>query len=137
MDKLVIKTNHTDIEQLGENILHENKFFSDLCSLMRNVEFIKFYNNYLNEWSDIQCMIFYMKLYTTIEYEYTTRFNHKINDKVMTYTIKQIMDDNKLRKLALTLFNDFKDITHHKTSAFRTLLDFKETPTPLEIKNNS
>ena len=128
MDKLVSKDDSTfDIEEIGENILNENKFFSDLCSLMKNVEFIKFYNTYLQEWSDIQCMIFYMKLYSTIEYEYNMRFSHKITDEIMTYMIKQIMDDDKLRKFSLTLFNDFKDVSHKKTGVFRKMLNFKET----------
>ena len=128
MDKLVSKDDSTfDIEKIGENILNENKFFSDLCSLMKNVEFIKFYNTYLQEWSDIQCMIFYMKLYSTIEYEYNMRFSHKITDEIMTYMIKQIMDDEKLRKFSLTLFNDFKDVSHKKTGVFRKMLNFTET----------
>ena len=128
MDKLVSKDDSTfDIEKIGGNILSENKFFSDLCSLMKNVEFIKFYNTYLQEWSDIQCMIFYMKLYSTIEYEYNIRFNHKITDEIMTYMIKQIMDDEKLRKFSLTLFNDFKDVSHKKTGVFRKMLNFTET----------
>ena len=92
MDKLVSKDDSTfDIEEIGENILNENKFFGDLCSLMKNVEFIKFYNTYLQEWSDIQCMIFYMKLYSTIEYEYNMRFSHKITDEIMTYMIKKFV----------------------------------------------
>ena len=128
MDKLVSKDDSTfDIEKIGGNILSENKFFSDLCSLMKNVEFIKFYNTYLQEWSDIQCMIFYMKLYSTIEYEYNMRFSHKITDEIMTYMIKQIMDDEKLRKFSLTLFNDFKDVSHKKTGVFRKMLNFTET----------
>ena len=95
MDQLVVKQGESlvEIERKGGKILSENKFFSDLCSLMKNVEFLKFYDEYLKDWSDIQCMIFYMKLYTTIDYEYSNRFNNKISDEAMTYTIKQIMEN--------------------------------------------
>ena len=96
---------------------------------MKNVEFLKFYDEYLKDWSDIQCMIFYMKLYTTIDYEYSNRFNSKISDEAMTYTIKQIMENRDTRRFAFDLFKDFKDISHKNTGSFRTLLNFdnKET----------
>lgn len=128
MDQLVVKQGESlvEIERKGGKILSENKFFSDLCSLMKNVEFIKFYDEYLKDWSDIQCMIFYMKLYTTIDYEYTSRFNNKISDEAMTYTIKQIMENRDTRRYAFDLFKDFKDISHKNTGSFRTLLNFDD-----------
>ena len=128
MDQLVVKQGESlvEIERKGGKILSENKFFSDLCSLMKNVEFLKFYDEYLKDWSDIQCMIFYMKLYTTIDYEYTSRFNNKISDEAMTYTIKQIMENRDTRRYAFDLFKDFKDISHKNTGSFRTLLNFDD-----------
>ena len=126
MDQLVLKQGESlvEIERKGGKILSENKFFSDLCSLMKNVEFLKFYDEYLKDWSDIQCMIFYMKLYTTIDYEYSNRFNNKISDEAMTYTIRQIMENRDTRRFAFDLFKDFKDISHRNTGSFRTLLNF-------------
>lgn len=128
MDQLVVKQGESlaEIERKGGKILSENKFFSDLCSLMKNVEFLKFYDEYLKDWSDIQCMIFYMKLYTTIDYEYSNRFNSKISDEAMTYTIKQIMENRDTRRFAFDLFKDFKDISHKNTGSFRTLLNFDD-----------
>ena len=128
MDQLVVRQGESlvEIERKGGKILSENKFFSDLCSLMKNVEFLKFYDEYLKDWSDIQCMIFYMKLYTTIDYEYTSRFNSKISDEAMTYTIKQIMENRDTRRFAFDLFKDFKDISHKNTGSFRTLLNFDD-----------
>ena len=48
MDQLVVKQGESlvEIERKGGKILSENKFFSDLCSLMKNVEFLKFYDEY-------------------------------------------------------------------------------------------
>jgi|TARA_Y100000992_G_C21254691_1_gene487863 uncharacterized protein YihD (DUF1040 family) len=123
MNKL--DTYNKNIESIGSDILKNNKFLSDLCSLMRNTEFIEFYNEYFKEWSDIQCMIFYIKLYTTIEYEYSNRFNNKITNESMVYTIKQIMDNEDTRSFALDLFKDFKDLSHKNTRSFRTLINFE------------
>ena len=69
MDQLVVKHGESlvEIERKGGKILSENKFFSDLCSLMKNVEFLKFYDEYLKDWSDIQCMIFYMNTVNILE----------------------------------------------------------------------
>lgn len=127
MDQLVLKHDESliEIERKGGVILDENKFFSDLCSMMKNVEFLKFYDEYLKDWSDIQCMIFYMKLYTTIDFEYNSRFNDKISDEAMTYTIRQIMENRDTRRYAFDLFKDFKDISHKNTGSFRTLLNFE------------
>ena len=127
MDQLVLKQDESliEIERKGGEILNENKFFSDLCSMMKNVEFLKFYDEYLKDWSDIQCMIFYMKLYTTIDFFYNSRFNDKISDEAMTYTIKQIMENRDTRRFAFDLFKDFKDISHKNTGSFRTLLNFE------------
>ena len=46
MDQLVVKHGESlvEIERKGGKILSENKFFTDLCSLMKNVEFILFIN---------------------------------------------------------------------------------------------
>ena len=127
MDKLVVKRGETlaELEKRGSKILKENKFFSDLCSLMKNIDFIKFYDEYFKDWSEIQCMIFYIKLYTTIEYEYKIRYNLQISDEIITYMLRQIMNNNETRRFALDLFNDFKDISHKNTGSFRTLLNFE------------
>ena len=125
MEELDIYNKNVDIEIVGDNILKTNKFLSDLCSLMKNTEFITFYNEYFKDWSDIQCMIFYIKLYTTIEYEYTNRFKKKISSQAMAYTIKKIMDNEYTRSFALDLFKDFKDISHKHTGSFRTLINFE------------
>ena len=36
-------------EKNGSKILNKNKFFSDFTSLMRNIEFKEFYNNYFKD----------------------------------------------------------------------------------------
>ncbi len=124
MDELVLY-NKNEIEKKGKEILDSNKFFLDLCNLMSNMEFLKFYDDYFKDWSDIQCMIFYMKLYSTIDYEFQNRYNEKISDSMMTFMLKEIMSDKTTRGYALDLFKDFKEtIGHNRTKNFRSLLNF-------------
>ncbi len=128
MDQLVVKQTESlvEIERKGGEILKQNKFFSDLCNIMKNTEFIKFFDEYFKDWSNIQCMIFYMKLYSTIEYEYSARYDGSISDETMTYMLKQIMNNRDTRRFAFDLFKDFRDISHKNTGSFRTLLNFDD-----------
>lgn len=123
MDSIVeILPNH---EKKGKEILKSNAFFSDLCSLMKNVEFVKFYDTYFNDWSDIECMIFYMKLHSTIDNEYKKRFETKISDETMTYMLHKVMTNGESRKFAFELFHNYKSQYGHKsTDGFCKLLEF-------------
>ena len=120
---LVIKKNDT-----------QNPFFGDLVALMKNKEFRDLYDTYFTDWNEIQSMVFFMKLYSTIEYEYQERFNQSISDNDMKNMLHNVMQNNVTRRYALELFQEFK-ITkdYEKTKQFRTLLAFKE---PLAITND-
>jgi hypothetical protein len=87
----------------------ENIFFKDLIRVMKNDSFRKFYNEYFNDWSDTQVMIFYMKLYSVIEKEYLVRFSEQISDDVMSWSLYKIMDNNNMRQMALKLFKNYKN----------------------------
>ena len=119
-DIVIIDKNETK----GAEILTTNPFFKDLIGIMKNTEFKNFYYKYFKDWTDIQTMIFYMKLYTTIEYEYNSRFSNQINDNLMTYTLHNVMTNTNMRRMAMSLFRDFKDLNHSRTYDFRTLIQF-------------
>ena len=94
---------------------------------MNSDEFNDFYDSYFKDWSDIETIIFYIKLYKTIAYEYNQRFNKEISDEVMTYMLYNVMNNTPTRKLALEKFRDFKDnknVDMNKNSDLRYLLDF-------------
>jgi hypothetical protein len=113
----------------GENILNKNDFFKKLMNLMNSGEFKDFYDSYFNDWSDIETIIFYIKLYKTIAYEYNNRFNEEINDEIMSYMLYNVMLNEQTRKLALEKFRDFKEhknIDMEKNKDFRYLLDFSK-----------
>ena len=108
----------------------QNPFFGKLVALMNNPEFRNFYNSYFTDWNEIQSMVFFMKLYSTIEYEYQDRFNQPISEKEMTNMLTQVMQHGDTRRYALDLFQEFKStIDYDKTKQFRSLLAFKELPT--------
>ena len=112
----------------------QNPFFGKLVALMKNKEFREFYNTYFTDWNEIQSMVFFMKLYSTIEYEYQERFNQTISEKEMTNMLANVMQNSVTRQYALELFQEFKStIDYKKTKKFRTLLAFKE---PLAITNH-
>ena len=122
------KVNNRVIQE-GKKILHKNDFFRKLMNLMNSKEFNDFYDSYFKDWSDIETIVFYIKLYKTIDYEYTRRFNEEINDEIMTYMLYNVMNNNDMRKLALEKFQDFKDnknIDMDKTSELRYLFDFSK-----------
>jgi len=94
---------------------------------MKNKEFKYFYDEYFKDWSDIETMIFFMKLYSTIEVEYTSRFNNDINDETMAFMLHSVMSDKKSRSMAFSLFRNFKDHEgSRKIKDFKNLLDFKK-----------
>ena len=127
-------------EKDGTKILNKNKFFSDFTSLMRNIEFKEFYSNYFKDWSDIQTMIFYMKIYSTIENLYFNKYKSDISDELMTYLLHKIITTNETRKVAVELFKNFKGeksdiIDVNQLVYFESLIDFDTSKNNLLIKN--
>ena len=127
-------------EKNGSKILNKNKFFSDFTSLMRNIEFKEFYNNYFKDWSDIQTMIFYMKIYSTIENLYFNKYKSDISDELMTYLLHKIITTNETRKVAVELFKNFKGeksdiIDVNQLVYFESLIDFDTPKNNLLIEN--
>lgn len=118
-----ICTNNYD--EKGNEIYQSNSFFRDLCSMMKNKEFKHFYNEYFHSWNDIECMVFYMKLYSTIEYEFKERYKTEISDDLMSYTLHKIMTTSELRKTAFALFKRYEnDFTINQSKPLRSLLTF-------------
>ena len=106
---------------------------------MRNTEFRNFYQNYFSDWTDIQTMIFYMKIYTTIEDMYFNKYKKYMNDELMTYTLHKIITTKETRKVAVELFKNFKgeenDIDKKKLIFFESMITFDAEGKTLLIKN--
>ena len=116
----------------------KNVFFTDLIRLMKNDDFQYFYKTYFTDWNEIQSMVFFMKLYLSIEYEYKERFNENMTDDEMSCMLQQVMSNTTTRKIALQMFNDYQmTIDYQKTKDFRTLLEFKQPNTTSNLLVNN
>ena len=116
----------------------KNVFFTDLIRLMKNDDFQYFYKTYFTDWNEIQSMVFFMKLYSSIEYEYKERFNENMTDDEMSCMLQQVMSNTTTRKIALQMFNDYQmTIDYQKTKDFRTLLEFKQPNTTSNLLVNN
>ena len=130
MSLSISKNNTSDVEE-------NNIFFNDLIDIMTNEEFKTFYNKYFTDWNDIQAMVFFMKLYSTIDYEFTRQFNKQIDKSEMQIVLSNVMNNSNTRKIALSLFNDYKDCTDYKkTESFRTLLSFSKPNHYLSLESD-
>jgi hypothetical protein len=120
----------------GAKILSKNDFFKDFIGLMQNIEFDNFYNKYFKNWSDIQTMLFYMKLYKAVEYGYNDKFKKPIEPELMTFVLHKIMTENTLRKSAVQSFSTFKESSISDKEIFCKLLDYNALSSEqLTIKN--
>ena len=141
MNKSVEVTKFKKEVENGQKILKKNQFFQDFTSLMRNSEFRHFYENYFKDWSDIQTMIFYMKIYCTVEDLYFNKYKNNISDELMTYTLHKIITTNDTRRVAVELFKSFKGeesniIDKKKISMFESIIDFEDNKKNLLLLEN-
>ena len=100
---------HDELIKDGAKILKENKFFYDLEKIMQNNEFSTFYSTYFKNFNDIKTVLMYMKLYETIEKEYSIRYNKPIEKEILAKMMKEIMTNTPTRKHILKSFNEFTD----------------------------
>ncbi len=121
--QLTQRDSDTDSSYKGRDILKTNSFFKDLIGIMNNDEFISFYNKYFENWSDTETIIFFMKLYSTIKYEYFNRYKTKISDELMVSVLHDIMTIKDMRKSAMNAFKEYK-VSAESSREFRGLLNF-------------
>ncbi len=125
MNNQLYKNSNVSLVEKGEKIYNKNPFFQDLIGIMNNVEFRDFYTKYFNDWSDIQTMVFYMKLYKAIEYGYKSHFQENIDSELMTYVLHKIMTTSSMRRRAMDIFNTFKESSLSDHEMFCQLIDFQ------------
>ena len=123
-------TNITDIKDTlkkGKKILEKNKFFNDLDKIMSDKKFRIFYEEYFKDIVDIKVVLLYMKLYETIQKEYIALHNSKIDNNLLAYMIKELMNNNMSRSKIMKSFHNFLDAEvnpKNRNNYKKFLLDF-------------
>lgn len=123
-----------DGQDRGDKILSENSFFKDFIGLMQNSSFNDFYNEYFQSWSDIETMIFYMKVYKAVEYGYVTQFYVPIDMSLMTFILHKIMTTTSMRRTAISIFRDSKKRDCSDNEVFCKLLNFNSLKNEKRLK---
>ncbi len=111
---IINKYNFNDnIIKVGKEIIEENDFFKNLNSIMENKEFKDFYDKYFKDFSDIKVVVLYMKLYETIQIEYRDKYNCEIENEMLFFLMKELINENSSRKY---IFNSFQNYIDGKNS---------------------
>ena len=87
---------------LGEKKIENNDFFQDLCVLMENEEFKRFFDKHMNNWIDIKCSVTYMHLYKQIKERYNEINEKELDNRIIVYLLSKIMKDKTLRPWSIT-----------------------------------
>lgn len=87
----------------------QSKFLRDLHSVMKNPEFSTFFDEYCSDWTDTQTVLMYMKLYKTLEQQYSKKHGKPIHPELLLYAMKQIFSDSKYRQMVVKSFEKFKN----------------------------
>lgn len=85
------------------NHVAKNKCYSDLEILMESTFFQYINKTYLQQWSDIEVFILYIKLYNTID-----EFMKPNNKKEIILWIDYLMNNSDIRKNLINIFRIFQ-----------------------------
>jgi len=128
--KSIDSIKNIDIKQTlkkGKKILDENQFFYDLDKIMSDKKFKNFYEKYFKDIVDIKVILLYMKLYETIQKEYFVIHNTEIDNKLLAYMIKELMNNNMSRSKIMKSFHNFLEgetESKNRNNYKKFLLDF-------------
>lgn len=130
IDENITSIKNINIEKIlkkGKKILEENEFFNDLDNMMNDKKFRIFYEKYFKDIVDIKVILLYMKLYETIQKEYFAIHNNEIDNKLLAYMIKELMNNNMSRDKIMKSFHNFLEgevEKKNKNNYKKFLLDF-------------
>ena len=100
----------------GGKKLENNEFFQDLCGLMQNEQFKRFFNKHMGSWTDIKCSVTYMHLYNQFKTKYKELKNQELEEELAVYLLAKIMRDKTLRPWSISTVD--KMLTSHKVNFF-------------------
>ena len=100
----------------GEKRLEKNEFFQDLCGLMENEQFKRFFDKHMGSWLDIKCSVTYMHLYKEFKERYETINDKELDNRIVVYLLSKIMRDKNLRPWSISTVD--KMLTSRKVNFF-------------------
>jgi|TARA_B110000037_G_C17014774_1_gene462789 hypothetical protein len=86
---------------IGKIKLTNNEFMKDLCDLMEDEKFLKFYKKYMMDWTSIKCTSIYMRLYSEFKTKYETISKDELDKNIIIFILSKIMTDSTLRPLSI------------------------------------
>ena len=101
----------------GEKRLEKNEFFQDLCGLMENEQFKRFFDKHMGSWLDIKCSVTYMHLYKEFKERYETINDKELDNRIVVYLLSKIMRDKNLRPWSISTVD--KMLTSRKVNFFK------------------
>lgn len=119
--------NRKHIMNEGKKIYNENGYISKIWDIMSDDTFNSFFEEYLNNYSDVQIAMVFFNLYKIIKDQYYELFNKTITKEEMVYMLKNIMRDNFMRKYFIQSTKD-NNLIHLDTDIMTTdiIMGFKE-----------
>ena len=100
----------------GEKRLEKNEFFQDLCGLMENEQFKRFFDKHMGSWLDIKCSVTYMHLYKEFKERYEKINDKELDNRIVVYLLSKIMRDKNLRPWSISTVD--KMLTSRKVNFF-------------------
>ena len=100
----------------GEKKIENNDFFQDLCVLMENDEFKRFFDKHMNNWIDIKCSVTYMHLFNQFKSRYNEINDKELDNRIIVYLLSKIMKDKILRPWSINTID--KMLSDHKVNFF-------------------
>ena len=101
----------------GEKRLEKNEFFQDLCGLMENEQFKRFFDKHMGSWLDIKCSVTYMHLYKEFKERYEKINDSELDNRIVVYLLSKIMRDKNLRPWSISTVD--KMLTSRKVNFFK------------------
>ena len=110
----------------GQRKLANNDFFQDLCALMENEQFNRFFDKHMSNWTEIKCSLTYMHLYRQFKIKYEDLTDEALDKNLAVFLLSKIMCDKTLRPWSI---NTVDKMLNEKK------VDFFEEFESLMIKN--
>ena len=109
-------TDYNNSLKEGEKRLESNEFFQDLCGLMENEQFKRFFDKHMGNWLDIKCSVTYMHLYKEFKERYEKINDRELDNRIVVYLLSKIMRDKNLRPWSISTID--KMLTSRKVNFF-------------------